>query len=432
MAQRSVKPPPWKQFGWYVTLGVILYVIVGGIALATVPDQLLANWFPDLSSKERAAFLGPATNAVLFALGGTIALVGVGLSLSRHRQELQAADRDRIRLRDDQERERSRIQEAAIERGTEAERALRDRFVTTVNLLSDPSPVNRQAALFALGALADDWDAFGKPDEVQVCIEVLTGYLRAPRSDDMLLPLSEEEHSQLEASERRDAQRTTPWEVSVKQAGYTVIRNHLKREDAPDWSSRHLNLDDAHIDFEVDLRGGETTESGRLSLQNVKIKGGGFVDLSSFSVRDRARLDLSGVKITNATNERLTGVNLHNATIVDGGWVSFHSAEVGRGTVVFLDGVTVDGEGVLLLQEASIRGLVGVRGVTVHTAGTVDLVYIEVGLSGVVDLQGTRICPGGRISTKHARVIGSGIMDIGGVTIESGGSLVLPDGSERT
>ncbi len=226
-AAPSSRPPLWHRFGVWVTVGVVLYVIAGAILLVKVPDRLLAHWFPTLDESARAAFLGPAANVVLFGLGGTIALVGVGLSLSRHRQELEAAERDRQRLVDDQARERARQGEVDDQRRIDTERALRERFVTTVKLLSDPAPVNRQAALFALGALADDWHAFEKPDEVQVCIEVLTGYLRAPRTDDMLVPLTQEQLDTLSREERHAAQRTTAQEISVKQAGYTVIRNHL-------------------------------------------------------------------------------------------------------------------------------------------------------------------------------------------------------------
>ncbi|MGK9149534.1 hypothetical protein KXS11_18005 [Plantibacter flavus] len=353
MTQRGETPPLWKQFGLYVTLGVILYVIVGGVALVTVPDQLLANWFPDLSSKERAAFLGPATNAVLFALGGTIALVGVGLSLSRHRQELEAAARDRVRLRNDQEREQSRRQEAEIQRRTETERALRDRFVTTVNLLSDPSPVNRQAAIFALGALADDWTAFGKRDEVQVCIEVLTGYLRAPRSDDMLLPLTEEEHAQLDPTERREAQRTTPQEIAVKQAGYSVIKDHLKTENPSNWCDRPLNLDGSHIDFMVNLRDCDIDEGAYFDLHNATISNDGILAFRDMTV--------SGF------------VDLENLKIV-GGYVELRDLEVKDGAVVTISGTTVCADGHVSLEGATIsaHGTLAYGVMTLKTGGSVN------------------------------------------------------------
>ncbi|WP_307447513.1 MULTISPECIES: hypothetical protein [Microbacterium] len=339
----------WRRFGTLVTAGVVLYVIVGGVLLLKVPDRLLANWFPDLTSQERAAFLGPATTAVLFALGGTIALVGVGLSLSRHRQELEAAARDRERLHDDREREQARRDEVDAQRRIETERALRERFVTTVKLLSDTAPVNRQAALFALGALADDWDAFGKSDEVQVCIEVLTGYLRAPRSDEMLGPLSEEEHDQLDPSERREAQRTTPQEVSVKQAGYAVIRTHLREDGPARWHNRVLNLAGAHIDFTVDLSLTTIANGGAVILAEAKITNRGAVYLSGATITDRGSVNLTGATITNGGY-----VLLASATITNRGSVSLDFASVTNGGVVNVDNTTITNSGTINFSDATI------------------------------------------------------------------------------
>lgn len=52
-----------------------------------------------------------------------------------------------------------------------------------VGLLVDKTPTTRQAALYGLGALADDWDVFGRSDEVQVYVEAITAHLRAPLPD---------------------------------------------------------------------------------------------------------------------------------------------------------------------------------------------------------------------------------------------------------
>ena len=333
----SPRPPLWRRFGVWVTIGVVLYVIAGAVLLVTVPDRLLAHWFPTLDESARAAFLGSAANVVLFGLGGTIALVGVGLSLSRHRQELEAAERDRQRLVDDRKREQARRDEVEAQRRIETERALRERFVTTVKLLSDPAPVNRQAALFALGALADDWDAFGKPDEVQVCIEVLTGYLRAPRTDDMLVPLTEEEHYQIEPAERRDAQRTIAQEVAVQQAGYTVIRNHLAGDAAPHWRDRLIDLAAAHIDFVLDLTDVTIGDDGAVDLKSATISDGGAVDLSGATISDGGVVYLSG------------------ATIRDDGAVYLSGATISDNGAVYLSGATIsDGGGVGLTRAPNI------------------------------------------------------------------------------
>ncbi|QRY42338.1 hypothetical protein JVX92_14975 (plasmid) [Microbacterium hominis] len=143
------------SYGWRITLGVFIHL---AIAFVTVPDA------PRSCSTSGSPAAIP--------------------------QELKTAANDHQCLVGDRERERSRRNEVRAQRRIDTERALRDRFVTMVKLLGDPAPVNRYAALIALGPLVDDWDAFGKPDEVQVCIEVLTRYLRAPITCSFPSPLN--------------------------------------------------------------------------------------------------------------------------------------------------------------------------------------------------------------------------------------------------
>jgi hypothetical protein len=430
----------WKRFGVRVTAGVIVFVILGGVALLTVPDLLLRNWFPDLTSQKRAAFLGPATTTVLFALGGIIALVGVGLSLSRHRQELDAAARDRERLYDDQEREQARRDEVDAQRQIETERALRERFVTTVKLLSDPAPVNRQAALFALGALADDWDAFGKPDEVQVCIEVLTGYLRAPRSGEMLIPLTQIEDDQSDPSDRREAERTTPQEISVKQAGYTVIARHLQKDAAPHWRGRSLNLAGAHIDFDVDLNGVIITDRGSVNFSDATITNLGSVSLSSATITNLGRLGLYSATITNRG-----WVNLFGATITNGGHVGLTSATITKGGSVALNKATITNRGLVSLFHATITetGMVALSGATVTDRGSVSIDNATITNRGLVSLRGVTITEDGVVSLRDLTITDSGVVSFQGATIADnvsadilattvvvgGGSVTLPDGT---
>lgn len=446
------KVPWWRRFGVLVTAGVVVYVIVGGVLLLTVPDRLLENWFPDLTSQERAAFLGPATTAVLFALGGTIALVGVGLSLSRHRQELEAAARDRERLHDDRKREQARRDEVDAQRRIETERALRERFVTTVKLLSDTAPVNRQAALFALGALADDWDAFGKPDEVQVCIEVLTGYLRAPRSDKMLSPLSEEEHDQLDPSERREARRTTPQEVSVKQAGYTVIRTHLRKDAPAHWHDRVLNPDGAHIDFDVDLNGATITNNGTINLDNATITNNGTVNLDKSTVTNNgtvslyhaiitndATVTLANATITDNANVSLWGatithratVTLNRASIADHGHVTLNGATIAHGGYVSLRDATVAHRGYVSFDEATITrsGYVAFDDLTVADGGTVTVYDVPIEDGGTVLLPRVTVAEGGKMSFYGAMPAGNVAANIRAADVSGGGSVTLHDGT---
>lgn len=413
----------WNRFGVRVTAGVVLYVIVGGIVLLTVPDLLLENWFPDLTAQRRAAFLGPATTAVLFALGGTIALVGVGLSLSRHRQELEAAARDRERLHDDREREQARRDEVDAQRRIETERALRERFVATVKLLSDPAPVNRQAALFALGALSDDWDAFGKPDEVQVCIEVLTGYLRAPRSDEMLMPFPHEEHDQLDPSDRRKAQRTTPQEVAVKQAGYTVIDRHLGDWSTIHWHGRTINLAGAHIDFAVDLNGAHITNLGSVNLDGANITNSGSLNLRGANIDNSGSVNLDRAHITNSGSVDLNGAHITNL-----GSVTFDGAVITNSGSVDLEGAVITDSGSVRLNGANItdNGSVICRGANIADSGFVALEGAIVTDRGYVSFRRTNITDSGFVSLEGALYSDDRSVDLSDVRTNNGGSVVPP------
>ncbi|QRY42329.1 hypothetical protein JVX92_14930 (plasmid) [Microbacterium hominis] len=317
---------PWRRsFGVWVTAGVVLFVIIGVVLLAKVPDWLLANWFPTLDENARAGFLGPAANVVLLGLGGVIAVVGVGLSLSRHHQELEAAERDRQRLVDDRERESARRVEVEASRRIDAERALRDRFVTTVKLLSDEAPVNRQAALFALGALADDWEAFGKPDEVQVCIEVITGYLRAPGS--------------------QGDGPTNPAERTVKQAGYSIINDHLSRDERS-WSSRTIDLSGVVCDFRIQLRGAVLEGRGALSFDGLRIEEGGQLLIQGLTVRDEGTVTFDGAVVQGS-------LSAHTLRLTDG-LISFLDLDVEGGNVN-IGGVKTAGRGGLYVSQLHVR-----------------------------------------------------------------------------
>jgi hypothetical protein len=425
----------WKRLGYgqRVAIGIVAYVAVALPIVLYAPAGLLNNWVPGLSPEEQGKLLGAAGNLVLLALGGVIAVVTVGLSLSRHRQELDAAERDRQRLSDDQNRERARLAEVNDQRRIETERALRQRFVTTAQLLSDPAPVNRQAALYALGALADDWDAIGKPDEVQVCIEVLTGYLRAPRSDAMLLPLDMEEAQYLEREDYYDAQHTTPLEVSVKQAGYTVIRNHLRQGTSPSWSDRHLNLSRAHIDFSVELLQTVIREGGALDLRGTRIVHSGTVDLADARISDGGRLLLAGAKITGRGS-----VDLSNTVITGRGSIDLRDAWIANGHV-YLRRAQIRELGGVILRDATVRqrGSVDLQGALV--GGNIDLTSVSISGKnariilastaiidgGNIDLADATVSDGGYVSLDSAEIGNGGRVDIAGATIGASGGIDL-------
>ena len=207
--------------------------MIGAATLAFLPAALLDYWFPSLTDQEKAVYLGPSAQIVLLGLGGMIAVVGVALSLARHREELRASVRAEAALELDRAKERNRQEEVDRQRRTEDQRLLRERFVSSVDLLSDAeSATRRSAGLYAIASVANAWIDLGRRDEAQVCIDVLCGYLRAPLGAG--LPA------------------TPPEELAVRRTGYELIRRHLIANDlgVVPWRGFRFNLAGAYIDWD--------------------------------------------------------------------------------------------------------------------------------------------------------------------------------------
>lgn len=428
-----------------VTIITVLFVALGAFAIAFVPNVILANWFPNLSDDERRQSLAPAAQIVLFSLGGVIAVVGVALSILRHREELAAADRDMQRRdlelqrrEDDLAREHSRQHELAEQRHIEAERELRDRFVTTVDLLSATEPIKRTAALYALAALADDWDSQGRRDEAQVCVDVLCAYLRSPIS----------------ASEAR----TPADEAEVRMTGYALIADHTREEATHSWSDKILQLRGALVDFPVamertqisggslefneatigdggyiDLRGSLVTNGGHIAAWGARFVGGELT-LRETVVEEDARIDISHSLLTGNAKVDLTELALNDGVLLagclqcsgDGALLAVGMALTGKSeayfdhsflhqsSVVDIHGSTVQGSSrlvadSLLVADDSVldatgvsaggTGLVRIQNVSVNSARTWDPAFAPTAGGTVIGPDGTRHGPTGAVES---------------------------------
>lgn len=315
-------------------ISALLFILLGAAALTAVPKWLLDHWVPDGTLEEHKQLLGSAAQIVLFGLGGIIAVVGVGLSLARHGQSLVEAEAQQARedtrrsefneqMTAERNRERARRKEAKAQRQIELERDLRGRFVSAVDLLSASDAVKRTAGLHALAALGDDWLAFGNENELQVCIDVMCGYLRSAVSED----------------------ERTPAEASVRLTGYELIRDHLQQadENAPSpWEGRRFPLAQAPLWFTV-------------HLDAVTLSEGTLIDLTGAELTGRARLQCNGLTIRTGGRLRLRGahlvgrsaVRLDNLTIEHGGRAEFDATTLGdNASIVAFHGAIHD-EGVL-------------------------------------------------------------------------------------
>lgn len=410
--------------GWIIVVGVIVYVVIGGLLLLFMPDQLLSHWFPDLEDRERAAFLGSAAQVVLFGLGGVIAVVGVGLSLARHAEELLAAEVDRKRAalqsqvhgfeREKEDRRRAEIRE---QRDIEIERELRGRFVSAVELMASSDTMKRTAGLYSSAALADDWQAFRRNEDAQACIDVICYLLRSPLPRNDGIP---------DASE-----------VAVRRSGYAILRSRLNvpvSNGSCRWSGFLINLRDAPLVFNVDLSdaaldantivdfsgailegqatlnmdrasvkdGGALRLDGAIilgassiSLIDSELRDGGSLTASDLKISESAGITASGLKISNAARATLGGnmsddskLVLYGARLTDSAVLKVSSAMANRSTlmanrivasdnsIVDLSGTTANGEARLRLSDSGVEaeGAIWTEHVTLSHG---DLEYVE-------------------------------------------------------
>ncbi|WP_211439575.1 pentapeptide repeat-containing protein [Corynebacterium glutamicum] len=145
-------------------------------------------------------------------------------------------------------------QEEAAKR--ETERSLRDRFFKITETLSEGSEyVKREAGVYALIALADDWAAFHRDDpdaaqrEQQTCLNVITGQLRDPLSAD-----SSQAHSDSETAESAQQKKEQPQDdlglLIFKHRVQEILWERFRPSDGAEtgpWSHLDLELSNCHL-----------------------------------------------------------------------------------------------------------------------------------------------------------------------------------------
>jgi hypothetical protein len=383
---------------------VSAFILFGGATLLWVPQFLLDNWLANQEVDASAVRLaiGNAAQAVLFSLGGVIAVVGVGLSLARHRLELEDSRHGRVR-------EERRITELEYQRTVDAERELRTRFTQAVALLSDPGKATtRQAGVYAIGALADDWAVRGRPDERQVCIDVLCGYLRSywdPQSNDA-------------DDERR-----------IRGAAFDLIAEHHRPDTGRlSWDAASFNIRDTTVDFDIDFHSvtianshfdftDATFSGGTFRFDGAKVSGGSVLfkrtifsggkavfNHSTFSGGemdfDHASFSGGDVHFNHASFSG-TRVHFNNAGFSDGD-VWFHGATF-TDEIVLFNGANFSGATVWFQAANFPNGGVMFNGTSV-TAGSILFNSSNIS-GGTIQFNGARLL-GGEIGFANAAFTG--------------------------
>lgn len=396
---------PSGRGGWWLK-GWVIAVAVGGFCVGVLAVLLWCT--------PGGIFVESARNVLLVA-GGLVAVVGVGLSLSRHREELDSADRD-------QEKEARRTGEAESQRKADAERDMRARYVTAVELLSDPEkPMKRAAGLRALGALADDWDAHGNSDEVQVCIDTICDYLRRVPEFPPGEPTAPGSTDDDRPAILRAFPRTPQDEIPVRLIGYRILRDHLSGEADHKWGGLRVDLSNMQLDFDVDLSGieirGGVLDLSRstvhsesvLLLDDAVLYEGGCIDLTQASIVGFGE-DTDIVAVISMCGLRAldtSGITFHRSRVISGGELRIHASHFGGASHLEVSGLLVDraraslidltfadDAGAFLSLRVQEGGSVPLFGLDARRSGAVGL-YSEPDTGGEIRLDGARLTEGG-------------------------------------
>lgn len=202
-------------------------------------------------------------------LTGLAALSAAALAL--HNGERQRAA-EHLRWAADQQHQTA---EADRLHDREVTRELRTRFTTATEQLADNSATIRRAGAHALAALADDWHAKGSTSEFVVCLDVLTGYLKAP-------------------NDQYDSEAHTAGPDGAVRATIVAIIHH-RAQTADHWRGRVSSIEGA------DLRGVDFSRTS-LSGANMRRTDLRFADLMMCNLThaDLADADLSNAQISGA------------------------------------------------------------------------------------------------------------------------------------
>jgi uncharacterized protein YjbI with pentapeptide repeats len=239
---------------WAVAATLAALVVVGAGVWVGLSWMLTRRWpwvvVPEVPSQSdilKLAF------GIVAAVGATIALT-VNYRRQRHLELDAAGRRDEVRL-------------------------LTERFGAAAAQLGGDQAAVRLAGVYAIAALADEWEG-----QRQQCIDVLCGYLRLPYTGEPPPghPELVVEQRQYAAGsvQRTETTRYRPGEVQVRQAIVSTIVEHLHDGAENSWSDLNFDFSGALL---IDPPFSGTTFSGAARFDRATFVGDVWFDAVVFA-----------------------------------------------------------------------------------------------------------------------------------------------------
>jgi uncharacterized protein YjbI with pentapeptide repeats len=240
-------------------------------------------------------------------------------------------------------------------------RALNERFATSAEQLGSAKPAVQLAGVYAMAALADEWE-----ENRQTCVDVLCAYLRMPYEPDPGRGAPEPQRLAFQG---------------IREVRHTVIRvitAHLREDAAIAW--RGLNFDFTGVVFDGGDFYGAQFSGGRVSFTRARFSSGEIYFGAQFSGGEVyfADVTFSGGRVFFSHAQFSGGEVYFTRTGFCGGEVHFTDAGFSGGLVDF-GGVRFSGGDVFFSRALFSGGRVFFRH-TQFSGGTIH--FVGAGFSG--------------------------------------------------
>ncbi|MDJ0004859.1 pentapeptide repeat-containing protein [Rhodococcus fascians] len=307
-------------------------------------------------------------------LGGAAVLVGGGLTYLGSHQKRRSDERIEIRKYEQtakqielaqDEATRARLefektlqtqietQNAAAAR--EQNRELRARFATATELLSSGAFAARLTGIHELAALADDWAAFDRPAERQVCIDILCAQLRTPRQ---LATEGRTEDDQFRTAIVRVIKGRTAMDPNTGDGPWQTCNFDLSDAELPPIDLQNCRFN-GELNFMRTIFDG-SVKFGYSHLANARFDNAAFSPGTSFrSASFGHRVSFEGVAFSGNVSFRLATFRGHTSfshAIVQNAKLDFTNARFDLGSQTVLRFMTLQGATVLDFTAAWFRG----------------------------------------------------------------------------